>query len=176
MVHSLLNGAIQEYHYLPHRGVPTHPWYNPITHHDGWAAGDEDGKTYVEHHLMHDQPMRFQPLFVTGDPLWTSYSVSAKVRPLSLAEMSGVVFRYRTNRHYYLFALTGGNKARLALRLPMEKQLRHIEWKELGVADFAYDTTRYYELRVDNDAPDARHLPDPAGRGPRRLHRPSADG
>jgi hypothetical protein len=25
----LLNGAIQEYHYLPRRGAPIFPWYNP---------------------------------------------------------------------------------------------------------------------------------------------------
>ena len=56
----LLNGAIQEYHYLPHRGVATFPWYNPITHNDSWVAGDEDGKTYLEQHLMHDQPERGQ--------------------------------------------------------------------------------------------------------------------
>jgi hypothetical protein len=40
-----LNGAIQEYHYLEHRGVPTYPWRNPIAHLDSWVA----------------------PLFVTGD-------------------------------------------------------------------------------------------------------------
>jgi hypothetical protein len=152
----LLNGAIQEYHYLPHRGVPTHPWYNPITHNDSWVAGDEDGKTYLEQHLLHDQPERWQPLFVTGDPLWTSYTVSAKVRPLSLSQMAGVVFRYHTNRHYYLFSISGGNKARLALRLPLEKQFRVVDWKELGSADFKYDVTRYHELRVENEGPKIR--------------------
>ena len=58
----LLNGAIQEYHYLPHRGVATFPWYNPITHNDSWVAGDEDGKTYLEQHLPHDQPARLDLL------------------------------------------------------------------------------------------------------------------
>ncbi|MDZ4797292.1 MAG: hypothetical protein SGI92_03955 [Bryobacteraceae bacterium] len=151
-----LNGAVQEYHYLPYRGVATAPWYNPISHHDGWVAGDEDGKTYVEQHLIHDQPMRFQPLFVTGDPLWTSYTVSARVKPLSTSEMAGVVFRYHTNRHYYLFSMTGGKQVRLALRLPLEKKLRTIDWRELGSADFAYDTKRWYELRVENDGPKIR--------------------
>ena len=31
-----LNGAIQEYHYLPHRGVPLGPWGNAICHLDAW--------------------------------------------------------------------------------------------------------------------------------------------
>jgi rhamnogalacturonan endolyase len=147
----LLNGAIQEYHYLPHRGVPSFPWYNPITHNDSWVAGDEDGKTYLEQHLLHDQPERWQPLFVTGDPLWTSYTVTAKVRPLSLAESAGIVFRYHTNRHYYLFSISGGRRARLALRLPIEQKLRVVDWKELGAADISYDTRQYHELKVEND-------------------------
>jgi rhamnogalacturonan endolyase len=152
----LLNGAIQEYHYLPHRGVPTHPWYNPITHNDSWVAGDEDGKTYLEQHLLHDQPERWQPLFVTGDPLWTSYTVSAKVRPLSLSESAGIVFRYHTNRHYYAFTITGGRKARLALKLPLERELRVVDWKELGSADVSYDVRQYHELKVENDGPRIR--------------------
>jgi rhamnogalacturonan endolyase len=147
----LLNGAIQEYHYLPHRGVPAFPWYNPITHNDSWVAGDEDGKTYLEQHLLHDQPERWQPLFVTGDPLWNSYTVSARVRPLSLAESAGIVFRYHTNRHYYVFSISGGKKARLALRLPIEQKLRVIDWKELGAADISYDIKQYHELKVEND-------------------------
>ena len=42
-----LNGAIQEYHYLPHRGVPTRPWANAICHLDAWIAGDEEGVPYL---------------------------------------------------------------------------------------------------------------------------------
>ena len=37
-----LNGAIQEYHYLPHRGVPLGPWENAICHLDAWVVGDEE--------------------------------------------------------------------------------------------------------------------------------------
>ena len=152
----LLNGAIQEYHYLPHRGVATSPWYNPITHNDSWVAGDEDGKTYLEQHLPHDQPERWQPLFVTGDSLWTSYTVSAKVRPLSLAESAGIVFRYHTNRHYYAFTISGGRKARLALKLPVEQKIRVVDWKELGAAEVSYDIKQYHELKVENDGPKMR--------------------
>ena len=47
------------------------------------------------------------PLFITGDPEWDDYTVEVKVRPLSLDDMAGVVFRYHTNRHYYLFASDG---------------------------------------------------------------------
>jgi hypothetical protein len=151
-----LNGAIQEYHYLPHRGVPTAPWYNPITHNDSWVAGDEDGKSYLEQHLIHDQPERWQPLFVTGDPLWTSYTVAARVRPLSLAESAGIVFRYHTNHHYYAFTISGGKRARLALKSPFENKFRTVEWKELGTAEISYDVKQYHELKVENDGPKIR--------------------
>jgi rhamnogalacturonan endolyase len=40
------------------------------------------------------------PTFLTGDPEWEDYDVEVGVRPLSLDDMAGVVFRYHTNRHY----------------------------------------------------------------------------
>jgi rhamnogalacturonan endolyase len=151
-----LTNAIQEYHYLPHRGVPTDPWANAIAHDDVWAGGDEDGKPYLEQHTVNSLARLMNPIMITGDPEWSDYTLEVRVRPLSLAEMAGVAFRYHTNRHYYLFALTGGKKAVLRLRLPLEKQFRVAEWKELGEAEFSYDTRRYYALKVENDGPDIR--------------------
>src|SRR5207244_4964634 len=84
------------------------------------------------------------PLFITGDPEWSDYAVEVKVKPLALAETAGVVFRYHTNRHYYVFALTGGNKARLALHVPIEPSLRVHAWRELGEAAFPYDTSLFF--------------------------------
>ncbi len=148
-----LNAAIQEYHYLPHRGVPLGPWANAITHLDAWVAGDEDGTAYVEQHTINALPLLMNPTLVTGDQEWGDYTVEARVRPLSLDDMAGIVFRYHTNRHYYLFSVTGGKTARLVVRLPLEKTLRIAEWRELARADVAYDTTRYYTLKVENDGP-----------------------
>src|SRR5262245_40406541 len=123
-----INAAIQEYHYLPHRGVPLAPWANAICHIDAWMAGEEDGKPYVEQHLPPNHrtmsPRLFSPIFLTGEPEWGDYTVEASVRPLSSAEMAGIVFRYHTNRHHYLFCLRGGKQARLALRLPLEREFR----------------------------------------------------
>jgi rhamnogalacturonan endolyase len=156
-----LNAAIQEYHYLPHRGVPTGPWANAICHMDAWLAGDEDAKPYLEQHLVKGGASQYTtPIFITGDPEWSDYTLEARVRPLSQSDWSGLVFRYRTNRHYYLFALTGGTHARLALRLPMDKAFRAADWKELGSAPFAYDTRRYYTLRVENQGPRMRAFVD----------------
>jgi rhamnogalacturonan endolyase len=148
-----LNGAIQEYHYLAHRGVPLGPWEHAINHLDAWAAGDEDGAPYLEQHTVNPLSLQMNPTLVTGDPEWGDYTVQARVRPLSLADMAGLVFRYRTNRHYYLFSLTGGTTARLLVRLPIEQTFRVAEWRELASAPFTYDTTRYFTLQVQNEGP-----------------------
>jgi hypothetical protein len=143
----LLNGAIQEYHYIEHRGVRTHPWRNPIVHLDSWAAGDEDGRPYLEQHLTNDD-LRFTPLFVTGDPAWRDYRVEADVKPLSLTKQAGIVFRYRTSRHHYRVALEGGSRLRLVERLPFDREFRVAAWRELASAPFAYDTKTWYRLEV----------------------------
>ena len=146
-----LNGAIQEYHYLPHRGVPLGPWTNAICHLDAWAVGDEEGTPYLEQHTVNDLPGLMSPLFVTGDPEWERYSLAVNVRPLSLDDMVGVVFRYHTNRHYYRFELAKGKTARLVVRQPLETSFRVAAWRELASAPFPYKTTRYYELKVEDD-------------------------
>jgi rhamnogalacturonan endolyase len=151
-----LNGAIQEYHYLPHRGVPLGPWANAICYLDSWLVGDEDGKSYLEEQLSPDARQFALPIFLTGDEEWSDYTVEARVKPLSFDGMAGLLFRYHTNRHYYLFSLAEGKKARLALHLPLESALRVRQWKELGSAPFQYDTTRYYQLRVENEGPRIR--------------------
>jgi rhamnogalacturonan endolyase len=151
-----LNPAIQEYHYLPNRGVPLGPWSSPVAHLDSWIAGDEQGEPYLEEQIDSTAHQWSPPLFITGDPEWTDYTVEAKVKPLALNEMAGLVFRYHTNRHYYLFALSGGNKLRLAVHQPLEPALREHGWRELGSAAFAYDDTRYYRLKVKNDGPRIR--------------------
>jgi rhamnogalacturonan endolyase len=151
-------GAIQEYHYFPHRGVPLGPWANAICHMDAWLIGEEDGKPYLEQQLSpSSRSFGFTaPIFVTGDSEWGDYSVEADVRPLSFDGMAGLVFRYHTNRHYYAFALTDGTTARLVLRLPLEKSLAVPEWRELARTDFRYDCKRYYRLRIDNEGPRMR--------------------
>ncbi|MPY91411.1 MAG: hypothetical protein GEU99_26320 [Luteitalea sp.] len=151
-----LNMAIQEYHYLPHRGVPTAPWEQVICHLDAWIAGDEEGTPYVEQHTTHPMPELYMPMFVTGDPEWQDYRVEVKLKPLSTSERVGLVFRYRTNRHYYMLELNGGKTARLVVRLPLEQQYRRAEFHELARVPFAYDTTRYYTLSVANDGPRIR--------------------
>lgn len=146
-----LTNAIQEYHYLAHRGVDTRPWQKVISHDDAWIAGDEGGLPYLEQHTIHDMPNLWNPMMMVGDEEWADYTVEVKVRPLLKSDMAGVVFRYRTNRHYYLFGLRDGNTAFLTLRLPFEKEYRQAEWQELAAVSFEYDADTYYTLKVEND-------------------------
>ncbi|HUS07592.1 MAG TPA: hypothetical protein VMZ52_14895 [Bryobacteraceae bacterium] len=155
-----LNGAIQEYHYLPHRGMPLGAWANAIGHLDAWVTGDEDGTAYLEQQFDSTARQFTNPIFLTGEPEWSDYTVQVKMRPLSSNGFAGIAFRYHTNRHYYLFSLAGGKQARLALRLPIEPGLRAPAWREIAVKDFAYDTKRYYELKVENDGPRIRAFVD----------------
>lgn len=151
-----LNGAIQEYHYLAHRGVPTGAWANPIVHQDAWVVSDEDGKSYLEQHMVCPRCDWSNALMITGDPEWSSYTVEVKLKPLSLARLSGVVFRYHTNRHFYVFGFQDGKEAVLQVRQPMEDRLRVAKWKVLGSTPFQYDVRKYYSLRVENQGPRIR--------------------
>ena len=148
-----LNGAIQEYHYLPHRGVDARPWRNPIVHLDSWAVGDEDGKSYLEQHQIIEERYRSNvlPVFVTGDAEWGEYAVEAKVRPLSLAERVGVVFRYHHNRHYYICGVRDGKTAFLAVREPLETAFREGVWRLLAEAPFVYGVREYLPFRIEDE-------------------------
>lgn len=108
-------------------------------HLDSWAVSDEEGKPYLEQHQVNQMQGRTTPLFVTGDQEWGEYTVEVSVKPLSVADLAGVVFCYHTSRHYYLFALHGGKEAVLLVRKPIETELRNAEWRQLAVAPFPYD-------------------------------------
>src|SRR5688500_17434033 len=58
-----LNGAIQEYHYLPHRGVPLEPWGNAICYLDCWSAGEEAGVRYLDQTLLPNEGRMMPKLF-----------------------------------------------------------------------------------------------------------------
>ncbi len=153
---------LQEYHYLADHGVSLWPWENAISHLDAWMVSDEDGKAYLEEEFDRSARHFTNPILITGDPEWNDYSVEVKVEPLSSNSMAGIAFRYHTNRHYYAFGLSGGNKVTLSLHLPIELKLRVPNWKEIATAEFHYDTTRYYLLKVETEGPQIRAYVDGA--------------
>ena len=96
------------------------------------------------------------PLFVTGDPEWGDYTVEVRVRPLSLEDMAGLVFRYETNRHYYLFSLAGGKEARLACACRSRRSCAWPSGASSGARPSRTTTRRYYTLKVENQGPRIR--------------------
>ena len=117
---------------------------------------NDSGKPYLEQSLAPDARQFTNPILLTGDPEWSNYTVEVNMQPLATADFAGLLFRYHTNRHYYLFALSGGNKALLTLHLPIEKKLRETPWRELASAAFPYEAARYYSLKVENEGPRIR--------------------
>ncbi len=152
-----INGAIQEYHYLPQRGVPLGPWGNAICYLDAWAAGTDDHGPYLDQVLPTKggrmMPRLLAPLFVTGEPEWADYTVEATITPKTTDDFAGIVFRYHTNRHHFLFCLQDGDKARLAIRMPIEDEFRICRFRELKTVDFPYQAGSSYRLRVVNEGP-----------------------
>ncbi|MCL4782604.1 MAG: hypothetical protein KJZ70_06175 [Bryobacterales bacterium] len=157
-----LNAAIQEYHYMPNRGVPLGPWDSAISHMDAWLVSSENGKPFLEQHLTPRQEAfsSATAIFLTGEPEWSDYTVEVKVKPLAFDDVAGVVFRYHTNMHYYRFGISGGNRAVLSLHMPLEKAFRVRDVREIASAEFHYDTDRYYTLRVENSGPSIRAFVD----------------
>ncbi|WP_437202731.1 hypothetical protein [Planctomicrobium sp. SH664] len=157
-----VSGAIQEYHYLSHRGIPLEPWENAICHLDVWTAGVENGKPYLEQTALGGKgnTVSYTPLFITGDPAWFDCTVEAAVTPLRKEESSGLAFRYHTNRHFYWFSLTGGNKVQLRIRQPIDKDFNTPVWVDLASADFKYEPGKTYQLKVENEGSKIRAFVD----------------
>jgi rhamnogalacturonan endolyase len=155
-----LNPAVQEYHWIEKRGPSLEPWANSIMYLDAWSAGEEDGKPYLEMHLSaanrYMETSLLAPAFITGDAEWRDCTVEALVKPLSFDETAGLVFRYRTNRHQIVFVFDKGKTVKLLVRGPLEKSFCRVTVRELGSAEFAYDSRTWYRMRVENEGPKIR--------------------
>ncbi len=157
-----VGGSIEEYHYLRNRDW-LGPWENAICHSNAWLVGEDGGTPYLEQSIAVDRlhprivETNSNPIFLTGDPEWSDYTVQARVQPLATSDFAGLVFRYHTSHHYYIFALTGGNKAFLAVRQVLDKGFFEQNWRQLASTTFGYEVAlRYYTLKVENDGPRIR--------------------
>ena len=102
-------GAHTEYHYLSHasqRGNWAVSAFKSYGSQRAWRVIEEEGKRVMlqcyKNHLKHTHPM-----LVAGDPLWRNYRVTADFAPASEKGQSGIVFRYRNDRCYYFFGVSG---------------------------------------------------------------------
>jgi rhamnogalacturonan endolyase len=115
MISSGVIGAHSEYHYLP-QTAPVGNWVvsafrtNPSQR--AWRLIEENGERMIwQSYTETDRERAYtHPMLIAGVDLWGDYTVETRFAPESDAFQSGVVFRYRNDRHYY-FAGVVGQKA-----------------------------------------------------------------
>ncbi|HUU27617.1 MAG TPA: hypothetical protein VM123_07385 [archaeon] len=139
-------GPHTEYHYLP-EAAPRGNWaVSCFTWEQGaqraWWVKDENGSRVMAQTFDSKQMTHTHPMVISGDMLWTDYTLRVTFAADSQRDQCGVVFRYRNDRCYYFFGLDGP-KALL-------KMVRHATdfhkpyEKVLAGEDFAWETGKYY--------------------------------
>jgi rhamnogalacturonan endolyase len=129
--------AFAEYHYVA-EAAPKFGWVvsaqgESVGEQRAWWIYQEDGKKMmVQTHLNEDNWTH--PVVISGDSLWTDYTVKVSFKPESDERQSGILFRYQNDRCYYFFGIEK-NKAILkmvnhatAFHKPLEKILAQTEY------------------------------------------------
>ena len=109
-----------------------------------WIYEENNKKNLVQ---TYNNPDNFtHPIIITGDTLWTNYTLTVSMKPESTDKQSGILFRYKNDRCYYFFGLYKNNallklvKHATAFHEPFEKIL-----DEKG---YSYKTGTYITLNV----------------------------
>ena len=127
-------------------------WQNVFwrTREGGWAVTKEKGREILEHPIYYDECL------VTGEYLWRDYSIEAKIRQMlpgslpflwmdhdfDIRGRTGVLFRYRDNRHYYFYGIEGYDKLVLLRR-------EDRNWIVLGWRYVNFQRDRYSHLKIE---------------------------
>lgn len=130
--------AFAEYHYVA-EAAPKFGWVvsaqgESVGEQRAWWIYQEEGKKMmVQTHTNEDNWTH--PVVITGDSLWTDYTVKVSFKPESDEKQSGILFRYQNDRCYYFFG-TKNDKAFLkmvkhatAFHKPLEKILAETDYK-----------------------------------------------
>ena len=137
------NSAVGEYHYRPPEGNRGR-WYEGTNWYGwrpsaAWAVIEDAGRHRMLQTFDRGEPMR---MLVTGDPLWSDYTVEVQVQPLTDRGFVGVLFRYQTSRTHYRFGFTGGDTLKL-IRADHEAQ------QTLAQKRFEYSCDQIYTLKAE---------------------------
>lgn len=104
-------GPHTEYHYLP-QAAPKGNWavscfsWEPGAQR-AWHVREENGNHIMVQTFDNKKMKHTHPMIVTGDELWTDYTVQVRFAPDSVKGQSGLIFRYRNDRCYYFFGVNG---------------------------------------------------------------------
>jgi len=142
-----------EYHHIPRKF--TDGW-NIVNNHgpEEWKVFEVQGRhvlDYLGYNAAAWTKDFTYPIIVTGDALWTDYTVEARITPLSradVADLRGLIFRYQNGRQYYFFGF--GPKQTLVLRYrDGEKGFQRDGWHEIATKQLTVDPAREYSLQAE---------------------------
>ena len=131
-------------------------WENAICHLDAWIVGDEDGKSYIEQQLTPDSNQFQKAIFLTGDPGVERLHGRGTGQTASAREPGW--HRLPLSHQPPLLHVRAGSVARRAWRCICRSR-RSSEYRNSAnweALHFAYDTKRYYALKVENSGPAMR--------------------
>jgi hypothetical protein len=127
-------------------------WQNVFwrTREGGWAVTKEKDREILEHPIYYDECL------VTGDYLWRDYSIETKIRQMlpgslpflwmdhdfDITGRTGVLFRYRDNRHYYFYGIERYD--RLVLLRREDRNWVVLDWRYVN-----FQRERYYHLKIE---------------------------
>ncbi len=137
-------GAMGEYHYRP-KSWYGGQWYDPtpIMGTGGvktWHIMEQDGLKFIEYSFAVKPDLDSLIILATGEPDWTDYTVSCRLRLLLTSSAAGLIFRYSNSLCYYWFGFNNGV-------LELAKRDQHSR-TVLAKIDYSYTPDDFYDLAV----------------------------
>jgi rhamnogalacturonan endolyase len=142
-----------EYHHIPRKF--TDGW-NIVNNHgpEEWKVFEVQGRhvlDYLGYNAATWTKDFTYPIIVTGDALWTDYTLEARVTPLSrsdVADLRGLIFRYQNGRQYYFFGF-GPKESLVLCYRDGEKGFEQDGWHEIATRQLTVGPAREYSLQAE---------------------------
>ena len=139
--------AMGEYHFMVNDGCAG-AWTDPVCNYvyngsgASWIITEDEGKHFMEQmRMINNKPHKTHPMLITGDELWSNYTVSALVRPLNTSGSIGIGFNCKNSLNLYVFVMEAG-------KLKLEYRHKQID-TVLAECDYTYNCDEYYELMAE---------------------------
>lgn len=110
-----------------------------------WIYKENKKKILVQ---TYNNPENFtHPTIITGDSLWTDYTLTVSMQPESTEKQSGILFRYQNDRCYYFFGI---NNDKAILKMVKNATAFHKPYEKiLDEKSYSYQTGTYITLNVN---------------------------
>ncbi len=144
-------GPHTEYHYLP-EAAPKGGWAVSCFPTDqagrmAWRVDQEQGGKVMSQLWDNRHERHTHSLLVAGDTLWADYILEAAFAPASHRDQAGVVFRYRNDRCYYFFGVSGDSAVLKLVR--HETGFHQPDEKILAAAPFVWQDGQDLKARIE---------------------------